>query len=477
MNSLNSFPDFLKSSLQWIGAHPLWLLFGIAVFLFVLAYYFRAYPNPLLWMLLLVPSVFAVMVVIYPAALAIAVYCDLAILAVAVLDLILLPSGGKVSAERESSKTVSLDKHHPVSLTITNRSRQRIKMLIREDLPQELEPDKEEFKEVLPPRSRLTIKYTFQAKRRGKFELKHVYLRFRSLLGLWKKIKKCAVHNVVHVYPDLKQLSEYAILARKNKLSLMGLRRTRRIGQDNEFERLRDYTTDDNFKHIDWRTTARRHKLTVRDFQANQSQRIIFLLDCGRMMTNEASGLNLLDHALNAALMLSYVALKKGDAVGLICFSDRVHSYVPPRGGMGQMNQLLYAMFDRDPDLVESRYDQAFLYLASHCLRRSLVVLISNVIDEVNSLQIEQYLSSLVGRHLPLGVLLRDHQLFDAADREPRNVSDVYNAAVAAEILSWRHQVLVDLAHKGVLSLDVFPEDMTAPLINQYLEIKARHLL
>ena len=272
-------------------------------------------------------------------------------------------------------------------------------------------------------------------------------------------------------------MSEYAVLARTNRLSLMGVRRTRRIGQDNEFERLRDYTQDDNFKHIDWRTTARRNKLTVKDFQTNQSQRIIFMLDCGRMMTNEAAGLSLLDHSLNAMLMLSFVALRQGDNVGLICFSDEIHTFVPPKGGMKQMNQLLHASFDRFPQLVESRYDEAFLYLGTNCKKRSLVVLISNVIDEVNAHQIHQYLTNLVGRHLPLGVLLRDRQLFDAVETEYLQGSSLYQAAAAADILTWRHQVITDLEHRGVLALDVFPEDMTAPLVNRYLDVKARHLL
>ena len=109
------------------------------------------------------------------------------------------------------------------------------------------------------------------------------------------------------------------------------MRRTRQIGQDNEFERLRDYTLDDNYKHIDWRSTARRSKLTVKDFQANQSQRMIFLIDCGRMMTNEAGGLSLLDHALNAMLMLSYVALRQGDSVGLLVLLRRDPRFRPAR--------------------------------------------------------------------------------------------------------------------------------------------------
>ena len=195
----------------------------------------------------------------------------------------------------------------------------------------------------------------------------------------------------------MEQLSEYAVLARTNRLSLMGVRHSRKIGQDHDFERLRDYTPDDNYKHIDWRATARRNKLTVKEYQTSQSQRIVFLLDCGRMMTNESAGLSLLDHALNAMLMLSYVALRQGDSVGLICFSDRIHESVPARGGMSQMNHLLHASFDRFPQLVESRYDQAFLHLATRFRKRSLVVLVTNVIDEVNSCQVKRYLQSQSG--------------------------------------------------------------------------------
>jgi uncharacterized protein (DUF58 family) len=316
-----------------------------------------------------------------------------------------------------------------------------------------------------------------RAERRGSFNLAHGYLRTRSRLGFWQRFFRLEVNNAIYVYPDMRQLSEYALLARTNRLSLLGVRRTRKIGQDNEFERLRDYTTDDNYKHIDWRSSARRGKLTVKDFQTNQSQQIIFLIDCGRMMTNQAAGLSLLDHAFNAMLMLSYVALNHGDSVGLVCFSDEVHSFVPPRAGMRQMNRLLHATFDQFPRLVESRYDLAFLYLAQHCRKRSLVVLMTNIVDEVNANQVQQYLTVLAGKHLPLGVLLRDRQIFDAVEPIEPEGAALFRAGAAADILIWRRQVLTDLQSRGVLSVDVFPEDLTAPLVNRYLEIKARHLL
>ena len=155
----------------------------------------------------------------------------------------------------------------------------------------------------------------------------------------------------------------------------------------------------------------------------------------------------------------------------------QIERYVPPRGGMNQMNQLLHASFDRFPRLVESRYDEAFVYLNARCRKRSLVILLTNVIDEVNSHQVSRYLTSLVGRHLPLGVLLRDHAIFDAAAATAVDPATVYRAAAAHEIVTWRRGVLADMESQGVRSLDVFPEQMTAPLVNSYLEIKARHLL
>ena len=469
--------DSLGQSAEWLQALPWLVLLLFVAPLVVLAWWKRVYPHMPLVLAMLVPSVLTFSLLIWPQMIVAAIVFDVVVVLIALGDLWTVPKQIAFSTERSAMRIASLGMPHSVNLLISNHSSRAFHLTVRDDLPQEFTAQPQDFTLELAARSRANMHYEFRSRRRGAFRLERVYLRARSALGLWRRILTYPVESEIHVYPDMKQLSEYAILARTNRLSLMGLRRTRRVGQDNEFERLRDYTLDDNYKHIDWRTTARRSKLTVKDFQTNQSQRIIFLLDCGRMMTNQASGLSLLDHSLNAMLMMGFVALRQGDSVGLVCFSDQIHTCVPPRGGMAQMNRLLHAAFDRFPRLVESRYDEAFLYLTSHCKKRSLVILITNLIDEVNSHQIQLYLRNLVGRHLPLGVLLRDHALFDAADKPYTNDAQLFGAAAAADILTWRHQVLSDLEHKGVLSLDVFPENMTAPLVNRYLEIKARHLL
>lgn len=452
-------------------------LAAVAAPLLAVAWWLQVFPRRRLVLLALVPGLLSLLILGFPEFRWPLLALDGAILLLVLADLLTLPSSRSFSVERHAGRVASLKKLHRVGLVLLNHSRRRFDVTVRDGVPHLLAPDPAEFHVDMPPRSRMDLDYALRPGRRGAFSIEAAHLRVRSKIGFWQRLIDCPVRTTIHVYPDMKQLSQYALLARTNRLSLMGVRRTRRVGQDHDFERLRDYSIDDNYRHIDWRATARRQKLTVKDFQTSQSQRIVFLVDCGRMMTNQAAGLSLLDHSLNAMLMMSYVALRQGDSVGLVTFSDEIHGYVPCRSGLNQMNRLLHASFDRFPHLVESRYDLAFRYLASHVRRRSLVVLITNVIDEVNSHQIEQYLTNLVGRHLPLGVLLRDRGLFDAVAVEQPHGKALWEAAAAAEILSWRHQVLRDLQSKGVLSLDVFPEQMTAPLVNRYLEVKARHLL
>ena len=491
----------------------IWALLSVGITLGLLARWGSIYPHRPLVLLLVMPAVLSLWLVPLPAIWPAVAALDGIILAIVLVDLLTLARQSSFGVERRVGLIASLDKPHPVELTITNRSAREQPVWVRDGVPDDLAVDPDEFCVVLTPKSRSTLRYQLKSPQRGEVILEDVYLRVRSRWGFWQRQIREPCRSRVNVYPDMKQLSEYALLARTNRLSMMGLRRTRRIGQDNEFERLRDYTLDDNYKHIDWRSTARRSKLTVKDFQANQSQRIVFLVDCGRMMTGEAAGVSLLDHALNAMLMMAFVALRRGDQVGLMCFSDAIHSFTPPKGGSEQMNRLLHASYNQFPEMVESRYDEAFLHMGSHVRKRALVVLITNIVDDVSANQVRRHLSAISGRHLPLAALLRDHALFDAVDSveeqfaamtqsigasqpkdrdtanpfasfdphassaPPLSGERLFRAAASAEIINWRRHVLADMETSGVLLVDAFAENLTAPLVNRYLEVKARHLL
>jgi uncharacterized protein (DUF58 family) len=406
---------------------------------------------------------------------------DVAFTGVALVDLMRIVPPFVFSGKRTVQKIASQGKRQKVEIEIVNHSKTSCVVAVRDDLPESFVAEPNRFDTHLTGRSRLQFFYELTGLRRGRVLLECIHLMVGSPLKLWQGFYRLPIESIVDVYPDMKQIAEYDLLARTNRLNLMGLRRTRKIGQDNEFERLRDYAQDDNYKHIDWRASARRNKLTVRDFQSNQSQRILFLVDCGRMMTGTAGGISLLDHSLNAMLMLSYIALRQGDSVGMLSFSDRIHNFTPAKNGVKQINRLLNASYDQQARYVESRYDDAFLYLRSHCSKRSLVILVTNVIDEINSHQINQYLTSLTGRHLPLGVFLRDRELYSAVEEfessDQPGKKQIYEAAAAVDVLNWRRQVIRDLRHQGALAMDLFPEELTSELINQYMQIKARHLL
>jgi len=474
--------EIANSIFQFLVQRPLILLALMAIPFLVAVRWKQVYPTRLMLGLFTILAVSSVVIAFVPWLLVPILIADAIGLLIALIDFFSVVSTGKLSASRNTLKIASLGKPHEVEIELINRSQKKIGVTVKDDLPDCFKVTPASFDTVIEPRSRAIFDYRINSDTRGKYMLNSIYVKVLSRWSLWNGLYQMPVESMIYVYPDMRQIAEYDLLARTNRLSLVGVRRTRKIGQDNEFERLRDYTADDNYKNIDWRSTAKRRKLTVKDFQTSQSQRIIFMLDCGRLMTGMSGRFDMLDHALNAILMLSYVALKQGDAVGLICFSDKVHSFTPPRTGLRHINHLLNATFDQKASYVESRFDDAYFYLQKNCPKRSLVVLVSNVLDEVNAHQILQFSSQLTGRHLPLCVFARDHDLYqmvdDYSDQEGE-VSDrtLYEAAASASILSWRKQVITDLQHQGVLAIESFPEDMTAQLVNQYLEIKARHLL
>lgn len=478
--------DAVSRFFEYLVTYPIALV-GLAVLpFFVLARWKKIFPTKRLLVAACLPVVASLITSISGEYIVPVLVLDALLMIVMLADLTQITSVNKFSISRTMDRVMSLGKSTSVTLELINRSRRRDRLAMVDDYPEDFIATPPRFNFVGQPSSRLQFEYELRSSLRGLFRMKWIYLKVRSLLGFWEAYYQFSAPTEINVYPDLKQISEYGVLARTNRLSLLGVRRTRKVGSDNEFERLRDYTRDDNHRHIDWRATARKRKLIVRDFQLTLNQNVIFLVDCGRMMTGHSGKFTMLDHALNAMLLMSYVALRQGDAVGLLTFSDKIHNFTPPKSGARHVNRLLHATFDRHADYVESRYDEAFLYLNKNCRKRSLVVLITNVIDEVNASQIQQYLKNASKRHLALAAVLRDRDLYGMIDdflqQEERAGVKIggpalFQAAAAAEIIRWRQQAISALTHSGVLSIDCFPEQLTSSLVNRYLEIKARHLL
>ncbi|MBK6687697.1 MAG: DUF58 domain-containing protein [Deltaproteobacteria bacterium] len=432
-------------------------------------------PGRSLLLALLAPLSLALVTVAEPATLPALLITDGVILALALLDLLLVLKPGVV-VQRELPETVSLARPFTVTLEVKNNLRRKLLVELNEGLFLHAEA------EGLPLRMEVEAgvvrrgTYKLKAMERGPQKLGEHWVRYRSPAGFWIRQLKLQAENTIRVFPDVQAVRHYELLARQNR-DLMSSRVTKMRGGDTEFERLRDFLPDDEFRRIDWRSTARRAKLTVREFQVEKNQNLVFMLDCGRMMTAVWDELTALDYALNATLMLSHVAIRRGDNVGLIAFGEKVHRMIKPRGGASASNRIIQGTYDLFPQMVEPDYESAFRALKLHIKKRTLVVFITHAIDEQTARRIQALTRDLLPQHLPLCVLLKDRELEARAAQSASSAEDVCVQAAAGEMLLWRDRLQRELQRAGVLVLDVLHDQLTAALVSRYLEVKARGLI
>jgi uncharacterized protein (DUF58 family) len=404
---------------------------------------------------------------------------DAGLVLIALLDG-LLASERLVAITRESPAVLSVGRPNPIRLQIRSLARRRLDVSVTDDRPPEVSVDDLPARVTLDARGRATVVYHLKPSRRGAVELGDHHVRYPSPLGLWQRQLRLRERQVAKVYPDVAAVRVYELLARQSRENLL-VRAVRLRGGENEFERLREYGRDDEYRNIDWKATARRGRLIVREYQQERNQTVVCLLDCGRLMTAESGGLAQLDHALNAVLMLSHVAARAGDQLGLMAFDSRVRTYLPPVGGRRAAQRVAHATYDLHASLVETDFEGAFTELSKRLRKRALVVLFTQVIDDVSAQAVLRQVRSLRPRHLPVCVLFRDTDLDRMA--EPTGGlggapdGELFVAAAAAETILWRERLVRDLRTGGALVLHVPPRQTTPAVINRYLQIKAQQLL
>lgn len=432
-------------------------------------------PTRRLLLLLVGPALLALFAVVFPSVLPWVLMVDLVLLAVALLDLLSLPRGARLRVERSGSAILSVGTSNGFSLTVISLYRRALWVSLQESFPASMEVSGLPVHSWI--RGRRKVKYTVRPMIRGAFEAGRTYLTADSILGLWRRRLKLTLPLRLKVFPDVKILNTYALLARRNRIDLLGFREARGRGSELEFDRLREYQPDDDYRRIDPFASARHRRLITREYEVSRNQNVFFMVDCSRLMAAESEGLSNLDHALNATLMLSYLALDNGDNVGLMAFDEQVRTLVPLSRGLRSKTTVLHALYDLHVSPAEADYEKAFLTLNRRVRQRSLVVLITNLMDAASFQLLRPHLRILTRRHLPLVLLLRDADLFELADAPPATLRGFYERGAAAELATWRERMAADLQRQGSMVLDLHPSQTTPDLINSYLRIKAEQLL
>lgn len=402
----------------------------------------------------------------------------LGILAVGfILDYRLTPGRDVLRVRRIVNPKLSLGDDNEIRLQLENERMQSVRGKITDNVPEEFQQRETEFKFNLKGGSNKEFTYFVKPKERGAYSFPSISLKVNGMMGLVNRIYHIRKEATVKVYPSYLQIKNYQLHSRRSNVDVLGRKQQRRYGEGREFESLREYTVNDEYRKINWKATARRGKPIVSQYQIERNQNVMILVDAGRMMRSASKGMSKLDYAINAALMLAYICIYKEDNVGLMVFNSQVETFLTPRRGKSQLNAINEHLYNVKFEFAEPNYREAFHFLKRKVSKRSLVILLTDLIDDRASQVLIHQFTKLYPRHLPLCVTLRDESLEQVAWSVPESPQEMLEMGVAQGLVEERMKALRFLQLNGVLTLDTLPKDLTAASINKYLDIKAKSLI
>lgn len=392
----------------------------------------------------------------------------LALLALAILDAVRLKRLPSPRLQRQMPGSLALGRWGEVRLELEHDFAQPLTVQIFDHVPEGLSFENLPLSVDLQPGQRSHIGYRLRPLKRGHFSFELCEINLPSPLGLWSDKRLLNVVDNTRVYPDFARLYGGQLLAVDNWLSQLGVRQRQRRGLGLEFHQLREFREGDSLRQIDWKATARQRTPIAREYQDERDQQIIFMLDCGRRMRSQDGELAHFDHALNACLLLSYIALRQGDAVGLSTFAcDRPH-YLAPVKGTDQLKVLLNTVYDLNSTQRPADYQAAANQLLARQKRRALVVLVTNLRDEDDE-ELLTAVKRLSKQHRVLVASLREDLLDTLRHTPVQTLPEALAYCGTVDYLNERAELHERLSAHGVPVLDARPSELGAELVTRYL--------
>jgi uncharacterized protein (DUF58 family) len=395
------------------------------------------------------------------------------LLAVAVVDAGLAPQPRDMAVTRTMPPAVTLGASAELTWRVRNPRRRKVRVGLADELAPSLRATTRRVVGTVPGRGVLTATTELRPARRGRFAPTAVTLRVEGPLGLVARQRTVAVPGVLRVLPSFRSKDEAELRVRRARILEVGLRSVRGRGGGTEFDQLRDYSVDDEFRRVDWAATARAGRPIVRTYRAERNQTLLVLVDTGRTMAGRVDGVPRVEHAIDAVLMLTALAGGLGDRCGVVAFDRDVRAIVPPGSGAGQLGAVTDALYDLEPALVESDYAGAFTATLARFRRRTLLVLLTDLVAPA----VEEWLVPA----LPL--LLRDHLVVVGGVRDPdvarwsavpvADASGAFRRAASVSALDQRQRTVARLRGLGATVVDAAPGALAPALADAYLQVKA----
>lgn len=429
-----------------------YILMGIMV-CFVLAYFF--------------PSLYtAVIIVLY------------IFIAFTVVDILLLfATNQNFEASRNTPEKLSNGDDNPVRIKVESGYSFTVSLKIIDEIPEQFQVREFEVKRKVGPKAADSFEYSLRPVQRGEYYFGSLNVYVSSPLHLVSRRFIYDKGQMVPTYPSYIQLRKYDLIAFSNRLFQYGLKKIRRLGHTMEFEQIKEYTTGDDIRTLNWKATAKRGQLMINQFQDERSQNVYMAIDKGRVMKMPFDGLSLLDYAINSTLVLANVILKKQDKAGMFTFSKKVENRVVAEKRSSQMQKVLETLYNVKTDFFESDYGRLYADIKKNINQRSLIVLYTNF-ETLDGLHRQlPYLKGIAKSHLLVIVFFENTELNHLINKKAETVQDIYDQVIAEKFSFEKRLIVNELLKFGIHSVLTSPENLTIDSINKYLEIKARGIL
>lgn len=433
------------------------------------------YFNNLVYYIAGLASVIFVMSYFQPALFRIGGLVLLLLTIVVVIDALLV-YGKKdgIVAERLTTDRFSIGDENKVVLSIRNNYSFPASLGVIDELPDQFQERNWRRKLRITGQSTDEIVYFLRPTTRGEYVFHDINVFVTAPLRLVKRKYVFSAEQAVKIYPSYIQMRRYHLLAVANRLQELGVRRMRQLGHSMEFEQIKEYVRGDDYRTINWKATARKEALMVNNYTDERSQQIYCMINKGRVMKMPFSGMTLLDHAINASLVLSNVALVRQDKAGLITFAENLDSFVQADKKPTQMNQVLETLYKQQTRFLEPDFEKLFSVIRTRITNRSLLVLFTNF-ESMESLERElPALRKIARYHLLLVVFFENTELQALTEQKVATLEDIYIKTIAEKFAFEKRLMVKELQKNGILSVLSSPENLTVNTINKYLELKTR---
>jgi len=382
----------------------------------------------------------------------------------------------KVLIQRQYPEKLSNGDANPLTLELQSTYPLAVRVRVLEELPEQLQVRDNEYRLTLQSNRMQHIDFDLYPKTRGiyAFGFCHVLVRH---LGFFERKFVLREKYQVPCYPSFIQMRKYQLLATTDRLMEMGIKRIRRIGMTTEFDHIREYVRGDEYRHMNWKASAKHNKLLVNQYQEEKSQPIYSLIDTGRAMRMPFDGMTLLDYAINSTLVLSNAAILKQDRAGMLTFSTEVANHIPAEKRNNQMRKISDILYGIQTQFEETEFGNLYAFAKKHINKRSLLFVYTNfeTLDSMNR-QLA-YLKMLNKSHVVVVVVFKNTELVDLSREKAIKTIDIYNKIIAEKFVYEKQLIIQELNRQGLQTIYTAPEDLSINSINKYLEIKARGLI